>query len=129
MAHPAIVALDGALTQAGEDIVLRRTVGTANQVSVDVECRAVVRSPNAQDLIAGFAQTDSMVIISPTPIARAQWPGGHLPSAIRPEIPRADGPSGGPDKVKIQGRFRNVLAVSPFFVAGELVRIEMRVKG
>lgn len=122
-----IDALDRALARAGEDVILRRVVGAQNSVNVDVRCRALVRSPSAQELVAGFKQTDSVVILSPTPIRRAQWPGGQPPGAIHPGMPRGGGASG--DKVRIKGRLGNVESVNPIFVAGVLARIELKVLG
>ena len=122
-----IDALDRALPRAGEDVILRRAVGAQNQVFIDVRCKALVRSPTTQELVAGFKQTDSVVILSPTEIRRAQWPGGQPPGTVHPELPRGGGASG--DKVRLQGRFRNVESVNPIFVAGELVRIELKVLG
>src|SRR3954464_11365478 len=119
-----IDALDGALAAVGEDVVLRRIVGTgANVANIDVTCRAAVRSPTAQELRAGFVQTDSVVILSPTQIRAAQWPGGVPAGTVHPELPRKG------DKLRIQGRSRAVESVNPIFVAGELVRIELRVLG
>ncbi len=121
-----IAALDRHLARAGADIVLRRVVGQApNLVNIDVTVRAAVRSYQPTELVDGISQTDSFVIISPTHIAAAQWPGGELPSATvaDPSLPRRL------DRVIIAGRVRNVEVVDPLYVEGELVRIEMRVLG
>lgn len=121
-----IAALDAHLAIAGSDIKLRRVVGGApNLVNVDVTVRAAVRSYQPTELVNGISQTDSKVIISPTQIARAQWPGGELPSAtvVDPSLPRRN------DKLVVAGRVRNVEAVDPFYIADELVRIEMRILG
>lgn len=127
MSNRYIDALDRALAKAGQTIVLRRLYGQApNVVNVDSPAiPAAVRSPSNEELAAGYAQTDSVVILSPTGIADAQWPGGELPSATvaDPSMPRRN------DKVVIDVRARNVELVKPFVVGGELVRIEMRVLG
>lgn len=121
-----IEALDAALERAGADIILRRVVGTApNTISIDVTVRAAVRSYQAAELVGDIKQTDSKVIISPTQIAQAQWPGGELPSAtvVDPSLPRKL------DKMVIDGRVRTIEVVDPFYVNDVLVRLEMRVLG
>lgn len=121
---PEIAALDRALARAGELIVLRRMTGTTPQTWFDVKCRALVRGYKPEELIGSITQTDSLVILSPTEIDRAQWPGGVAPTTTTdPRIPKKG------DKAVIRGATRNVEAVGPIYVRGELVRIEMRVIG
>lgn len=112
-----IDALDRALARVGENVVLRRVVSGSN---VDVTCRAQVRSPAVQEIAAGYQQSDSLMILSPTQILAAGWPGDG-------SLIRGGGASG--DKIKIQGRFRNIERASPIYVAGVLVRYELRVIG
>lgn len=127
MSNRFITALDYALAKAGQTVVLRRLYGQApNVVNVDSPAiPAAVRSPSNEELAAGYAQTDSVVILSPTGIADAQWPGGELPSATGadPSLPRRN------DKAIFDGRIRNVELVKPFVVDNDLVRIELRVLG
>lgn len=122
-----VAALDGALARSGTDVTLRRVVGAApNLINIDVDLRAMVRAASAEEIASGIAMTDSIVIISPTEIANAQWPGGELPSAtvVNPSLPRPN------DKIIIEGRVRNVLSpVKPIYIGEELVRIELRVSG
>lgn len=117
MAAAEIAALDNALARAGSDITLRRVTGTAPSLTnTDVTVRATVRSYQPQELVGGIAQIDSHVIISPTQIVAANWPGdGSLPRKL--------------DKMVIAGRVRNIEVVDPIYVGGELVRLEMRVLG
>jgi hypothetical protein len=125
MTSSLIAALDAALAQAGEDAILRRIVGTApNTINIDVVVRASVRSFQPVELVGGISQTDSHVIISPTQIANAQWPGGELPSptVANPTLPRIN------DRLIINGRVRSIQVVDPIYIGGELVRIEMRVQ-
>lgn len=123
-----VASLDEALAYAGEDVILRRTVGAgAAAVNVDVLVRASVRAFRPDELVGTISQSDSMVIISPTQIATAQWPGGQpVSGAIHQADPRV--PKIG-DKAIIQGRIRNITFVKPILVAGELVRVEMTVAG
>lgn len=121
-----VTALDGANAMAGEDIKLRRVVGTSNQVNVDVEVRATVRSPNAQELAGGISQDELFCIFSPTEIDRAQWPGGQPPTVV--DDPRVPSKNRG-DKAYVRGRWRAVQWGQGFYPGGELCRIEMRVLG
>lgn len=122
-----ITALDDALKRAGSDITLRRVTGQApTTANSDVTVRAAVRSFQPQELVGGISQTDSHVIISPTQIVAAGWPGdGETPSSSIPDptLPRIN------DKLVIAGRVRNVKVVQPIYINGELVRIEMDVTG
>jgi hypothetical protein len=120
-----IASLDAALLANGEDVILRRQVGERpNVVNIDIGVRAGVRSYQPHELVGDIKQTDSHVIISPTQIREAQWPGGSLPNQkVDPSLPRMA------DRCIIAGRDRAVEVVNPFYVNGELVRIEMRVLG
>jgi hypothetical protein len=126
-----IAALDNALAQNGEDIILRRVVGIApNQINVDVTCRARIDAATVQQVAAGIPATDFNIIMSPTQINNAQWPGGTVPALppfnLDQKIPRA----GVTDKVLMRGQPpRAVALVDPKFGGGEVVRIEMRVSG
>jgi hypothetical protein len=131
MSADLIAALDRALARAGEDIILRRVIGTApNQTAVDVKCRAKVKAINSEQTVAGIATTTFEVIISPTQIKAAQWPGGTPPQLppfdVDQSIPRA----GLTDKVLMRGLPpMDVFFVDPVMLDGELVRINMKVKG
>lgn len=123
-----IAALDDALERAGEDVVLRRFAGKApNQVSVDVTVRAVVRTVSADQVVGTIVQNDLNVVISPSQIIAAQWPGGlrdgAVQSAAAPRIPRAT------DKIVIQGRERQIRIAKPIFVGGVWVRCDLVVAG
>ena len=123
--NPFAEALDNALAMVGEDIVIRRVVSAG--VNVDVKCRARIDGENTQEIAAGIAQTDLHVIISPSEINAAQWPGGTVPLLppfdLDQRVPRIN------DKVIVQRRLRSISFVEPMFVGGDLVRINMRVSG
>jgi hypothetical protein len=131
MASPLIAALDQALAIAGEDVILRRTVGVApNDASVDVSCRARVTAVSTEQIQAGIAATELNVILSPSQITAAQWPGGTLPALppfnVDQRIPRA----GVTDKILMRGQPpRAITHVDPQIIGGELVRINLRVQG
>lgn len=123
-----IAALDEALADdaEGEDIILRRVVGATNQVKVDVKCRAGVRSPTSQELVAGITQDDLFCTLSPTQINAAQWPGGQPPSVT--DDPRVPSKNRG-DMAFVRKRWRAVQWAQSFHSHDELVRIDMRVLG
>jgi hypothetical protein len=84
MSSDLIAALDNGLARVGEDIILRRVFGTApNQTAVDVKCRAKVTATSAEPTVAGIPATTFDIIMSPTQIREAQWPGGSRRSFRR----------------------------------------------
>ncbi|HVL73891.1 MAG TPA: hypothetical protein VM434_18620 [Beijerinckiaceae bacterium] len=123
-----IDALDRALARAGEDVILRRVVGSgAAAVNIDVKVRASVRSPRSDELAAGIAQTESIVVMSPSGIAAAQWPGGEVQNVVGgvldPSLPRKG------DWLVIAGKPRRIEHVAPIRIGDEVVRFKMRVLG
>lgn len=126
MASDAIRQLDEDLAEEGEDIILRRIVGSASQVFIDVKVRARVTGVAAEELEGTVSQNEFLCIFSPTEINLAQWPGGQAPSVV--VDPRIPDKSRG-DKAYVRGTFRAVQYATGFYPQGELVRIEMRVLG
>lgn len=124
-----ITDLNYVLDLDGEWIVLRRFYGT-QLIPVSVTCRAVVRSVGNTELEAGIAQEQSNVIISPSEIIAAGWPGPWTPSASETVNPGTDRrvPRKG-DACIIKGRKRNIEVSKPLYVDDELVRIDLRVLG
>lgn len=123
MTLAAIARLDASLERSGVDVTLRRP-GTPN---VDAACRAHVRALRADPLTPSIRQADSRVILSPTDIDAAEWPGAlATPSATQRDnrLPRKG------DLILHNGA---VLAITDdaigFFSGGVLVRIEVNVRG
>lgn len=117
--------LDKSLAVDGEWIELQRLAGT-QLIPVKVKCRAFVRGYGADELIGGITQTDSKVIISPSEIIKAGWPGPNssaTPTKQDRRVPRVN------DKAVIVGKTRNIAVSLPIYVDGELVRVDMRVSG
>lgn len=116
----AIDALDRALARCGEDIVLRRT-------GVDLPVRAHVRTFRQEELTGGVMLGDLKVILSPTGLDDADWlaaiPAGTPPFDPDRRVPRRN------EKAIVQGRLRNVENPMPIMMGGELVRIELVVRG
>lgn len=117
--------------EAGEEIEIWRvyTAGTT-QIPVKVTCRAFVRNYGAEELVGGITQEQVRVVISPSEIIAAGWPGPWTPSAIEPVQPDTDRrvPRNN-DRCLIKGRLRNVEVPMPVYVDNELVRINLRVLG
>jgi hypothetical protein len=119
-----ISALDRGLAARGQDVILRRISGSGpSATSIDVTCRAVVRGYRPEKLVGGIAQGDSQVILSPSEIRSSGWPDlGASPSGTA-SLPRKG------DKLIVQGRMRTIEAAAPILIAGELVRIDLQVRG
>lgn len=127
MTADALIAdLDAALKDAGEDIRLQRlTLGPGGtQIPVEVVCRATVRGYAPHELVGGIAQQDVKLILSPSEITRAAWPGGTpMPNRPDPRVPLKG------DRV-ITGRGTlAVQAASGIFIGSTLVRIEIQARG
>jgi hypothetical protein len=114
-----IADLDRSLLESGEDVILRRGTNT------DVGCRARVRGVDAQRVVGTIQQTDLSVVISPTEILAAGWPGGDPPvvGATDPRIPRIN------DSMMVKGKLRQVRLSDPIYVAGVWVRCNLVVVG
>lgn len=115
--------LDRQLARHGQDVVLQRQIGL-NQAWIPVGVRAQVIGFQPHELIvgSGIQQGDSKVIISPTQIDDAQWPGGTVNPIGDIRIPVKA------DRMVIGGRTRAVQAAAARYIAGELVRIEVQVR-
>lgn len=122
-------ALDAALLEAAEDIVLRRQVASGSNIAnIDVTCRARVDTVNADEIAGTIAVSDLKIIMSPTEILAAQWPGGvpayPVSNASDPRIPRIT------DFVIARGKVRQVKMVDPKIIGADgWCRINMVVAG
>lgn len=116
------------LAQFGQEITLRRVIGTTNPINIDCTITAFVRGYKPGELVGGVIQGDSHVIIAGADLDAAQWPGGqplqNPPRATDPRVPRKG------DKVIIEGRLRNVESSDPVYTGtGELLRVNLTVRG
>ncbi len=122
-------ALDAALATAGEDIVLRRQIASGSSIAnIDVTCRARLDTVGTEEIAGTIAVSDLKVIMSPTEILAAQWPGGvpvyPVSNVTDPRIPRIT------DFVVARGKQRQVKLVDPKFIGAEgWCRINMVVAG
>lgn len=105
----------------GEDVVLQRPAAptTPDVFSIIAPCRAnVTYFPG----ITGVGQ--STVIMSPTGLIAAGWPGPNARAIGDPLVPIANH-----DKMLVAGRQRDIDAVRPRYVSGVLVRLELDING
>ena len=134
-AQRAIATLDAQLSRNGQVVTLRRTAmsPSGSPVVCDASCLARVRDYRPHESLpgTGLQQGDSHVVISPTAIDKARWPGpevllsGGRPSGLDPRLPQA---SRG-DKIIIRGRARSVIACVPTYLQDALVRLDVTVRG
>lgn len=108
----AISSLDRTLESAGQSITISR--GT-----LSVDCTAFVRAYSPQELIGDIIQGDSLAVISPTDLTDWADGGGTVDARV---------PTKG-DKCLVAGRMRNVQAANPFYLADQLVRVEIQLRG
>lgn len=113
-----IDALDKSLARAGQTVTLRRLPTT------DVICPASIRGYTPQELTSNITQQDSKVILSPTQINAAIWPGTQVPTLPDIRIPSKNRG----DLCEINGVFRTVQAGVGIYVQDVLVRIELQVR-
>ena len=118
----AIAQLDDMLLKHGEDVLLKRRV--SGGPDAEVTCRALVRGFKAEKIVGTITQLDLNVVISPTQILAAGWPGGGAPSApADPSLPRVS------DFMVIKGRERQVKMSDPIYLHGQWVRCNLVVAG
>src|SRR6266576_3871898 len=108
-----IADLDDSLQDVGEDADLRRMISGS---PVDVNCRIRVRSYRQQNdpFTPGGSELSQFVydvIMSPTQIIKAGWPGSV--GGINPSYPKRG------DYLVIQGRQRAIEDVDNIMVGGE----------
>lgn len=110
----AIAKLDRAIAKNGQTVTLRR--GTAVAPVATATVKAHVRGYDPDELVGGITQKDSKAILSPNGLEN--WPGGMLV-----------GGGSDADWIRIDGRWRTILAAIPVKMNDVLVRIELQVKG
>lgn len=114
-----IEALDRALSRSRQTITLRALP------AVDLAgVPAVVRGYAPNELVDGITQQDSFVVISPTQINAAGWPGAQVSGQRDIRIPNKNRG----DLCIINGQTRAVQAGVGIYVRDVLVRIEFRVR-
>lgn len=119
----------------GEPIEIQRTVsGTATQ-NVRMNCRGIVRTLTQDQLIAGITTQNYLVVLSPTDIRRAKWPGSQGADLVtgfkqlghRP--PRDFNMPTTNDTLFFRGTQATITGRALVYDKGEVVRIELKVAG
>lgn len=119
-----IAKLDAHLARSGEWVTIRRSIWIGGVRSDDeVNVLAFVRGYDAAELSGGIVQGDTKVTISPSGIIAGNWPADRPSDGLDHRVP-APG-----DTIVIKGRARNIESPAPKYVAGELVRIDLQVRG
>ena len=119
----AIDSLDRQITAHGEPVTVQRLgafTGATQSIAQAVETRGFVRGVKADELVNGVLQTDSKVVISPTDLAAGSFTSGRPDEPLLPTVN---------NRVVLKGRQRAIIFPKPFYLAGELVRIELFVRG
>jgi hypothetical protein len=120
-----IDALDRALKRTGQTITLRKINGTAGLNPTDlVGIPAAIRGYTPEELTSDITQQDSKVIISPTQINTAVWPGIQVSGQADIRIPSKNRG----DLCFVNGVKRAVQAAVGIYVQDVLVRIEAQVR-
>jgi len=113
----AITSLDKQLAKHGQTATLRRWTGSGSaRTPVDVTVRVRAQDYRVEELVGGIEQGDTRVVLSPTQIVAAGWPG----------------PQGWPrngDAIIIAGREREIVSAPPQVIDDVVVRIDMVVRG
>lgn len=119
----AVASLNRQLRLHGQNATLRRYVGTGpSRTASDVTVRVRLDAYRPEELVGGVIQGDSRVILSPSQIIAAYW-GGTLVDGTDGRVPVKG------DHLIVAGRARIVQAPMPFYMDGQLVRIELQVRG
>ncbi|GAB4071758.1 hypothetical protein KHC28_00395 [Ancylobacter sonchi] len=120
----ARASLDRQLARHGANAILRRPVWTGgSSTGDDVTIRIAAQGFSPKELTGSVVQGDTKVILSPTQIIAAGWPSAPQVDGTDARVPIRG------DKLVIAGRVRNIEAAAPIYLAGELVRIELQVRG
>jgi hypothetical protein len=121
LADEALSELDAALAEAGETVRLLRMTGTGAQSRVlkEVSCRMVLRGYQPNEVVqgSGITQQDQRMILSPTEIVAANWPGDGR------YVPRAG------DRLVSNRGVLTIQSAAGIYVDDRLVRIEGTARG
>lgn len=114
-----IKRLDASLDRSGQAVTVQRRIGSTKTFG-EISVRARFRGYQADDLVNGVKQSDSLFIMSPTPFANLRaWPK----NAGGPLFPKIG------DFLVVNGVARSIEAIQPTVIGGVTVRYEGRVKG
>jgi hypothetical protein len=119
--HPERAKLDKQLVRKGQNMVLKRRIGTSNSYAT-ITLRASVRGNRGVPMIGTITQQFHEIIASVSQLLAADpavWPG----AANGPLWPQAN------DTVVLYGRDKQISAATPILLNDEPVRVEITVGG
>ena len=110
----AVAMLDRQVARVGQMITLVRSTPAAT-----LDVMAFVTTDGAREFMGGIMQGDVKIIVSPSVLITAPWDATATdPRRVLPT-----------DKVIVQGRQRQIIAILPQFFLADLVRLELQVRG
>jgi hypothetical protein len=126
--------LDREIRLRGESVQLIRTVGTGVgvQSKVRANIKGIIKTFGTEQLVGAITQVNYSIIISPTHLRRAGWPGGvvaTIPSGTEPNMDPTIPKKSTTDNVSFRGKTTAVTNVDAIYDGDEVVRIELRVLG
>jgi hypothetical protein len=124
----AIAMLDRQLAENGENVILRRRSGEPPDDTYQaVTCRARVDAAETSASPAGIRLSELAIIMSPTQINQAAWPGGVGVSVSSPDQIDLRFPvENDTDDLVIRGKARVITFVDAKVMNGVLVRLNLR---
>lgn len=134
MKNKHLQRLDREIRLRGERVQLVRTVGTGlnAQSRVKANIRGIVQTFGTEQLVGAITQVNYIVVISPTHLRRAGWPGAiaaAIPSGTQSNLdPNVPTKTPATDIV-FRGTSKAVTNVDTIYDGDEPVRIELRVLG
>jgi hypothetical protein len=130
MKNRLLAQLDRQIRLRGEPVTLSRFVGASPQSRVRATVRGIVKTFAAEQLIANITQTNYLVILSPTHLARKGWPGaqpatipGGIVPLVDPMLPTAN------DKITFRGGEKAIVQANAIYDGDDCVRLELKVLG
>lgn len=119
-----VSSLDRANAVAGEWVTLKRMEpGTSPPIYRAVSCRATVRGVRPEEVIGTIKLTDVRIIMSPTEISRAGWPGLATGKPADKSVPMIN------DKVVVKGREMQISFADIIYVGDAWVRANLIASG
>ena len=130
MKNQHVARLDRQLRLRGEEVLLQRQTGSSTQSLTKATVRGVVKTLGIQQLIGGISQTNYIVIISPSDLRRAGWPGAITATIPTAGLPLKDGviPTTS-DKMWFRAALKSISRVDALYDGDDCVRIEMYCTG
>ena len=128
MKNAHVARLDRQLRLHGEPITIRHQIAAVPRHQV--QTRGIVKTFGRERLIGSITQTNYMIIVSPTDLRRAGFPGAEPEKIANGTLPVEDpilpDTSG---SIWFRGRTTAIQGVDAIYDGDEIVRIEIKVTG